>query len=156
MLIQAEAELGHLPALPPGALVERHAPGADISRYYSVGAPQAPVRARLGLNHANVWLRESERAYILSKRPNLFSDLERAIGLVLHSPLSVHRSNEDPDAYYFLCEGDTLRKAGLLHSRRTRFVDLVIARQSTAEDSYVRVIHCSPTTRNFGARRLWP
>lgn len=34
MLIRDEAELGHLPALPPGTLVERRAPGADTWRDY--------------------------------------------------------------------------------------------------------------------------
>ena len=156
MQILADADLGRLPALAPGTLVERHAPGGDVWRFYCVGAPTAPVRTRLGLNQENVWLRESERSYILGKRPGLFSDIDRALAYILASPLSVHASHEDPDAFYFLAVGDALRAAGLLHSKRTRFVDLVIAWQPTLGGAYVRVVHCSPATRNFGGLHLWP
>ena len=93
---------------------------------------------------------------MLSKRPNLFATLERAIALVLRSPLSVHEAREAPHAYYFVCDGDTLRAAGLLYSKRTRLVDLVIAHQVTAGGAYVRVVHCSPATKSFGGRPLWP
>lgn len=156
MQIVTDAELGRLPLLPPGTVVERHSRGGDVWRYYSVGAPPAQARVRLGLDQESVWLRESERSYILSKRPGLFSDIHQAIAYILASPLSVHTSREDPDGFYFIGDGGALRSAGLLHSQRTKLVDLVITRQSTLEGVYIRVVHCSPTTRNFGGRQLWP
>src|SRR5436189_4639018 len=81
--IQSEAELGTLPALLLGTIAERRAPGGDIWRYICVGRPSLSVRRVLGWPQENVWLRQAELGYILSKRTTLMSDVPAASAHVL-------------------------------------------------------------------------
>ena len=154
--VRDESDLGMLPSLPSGTNVERVAPGGEVWRFISVGCPAIHVRAILGWPQENVWLRQEELDYMLTKRPGLVANLPAAIAFVLANPLSVHENSRAPGTAYFVAEGHDLRTAGLLHSTRTSLVDLVVETRRVFGGSYLRVTHFSPTRRNFGGRQLWP
>jgi hypothetical protein len=154
--VRDESELGTLPGLPPGTVVERIAPGGDVWRFVSVGCPEPLVRAVLGWHHQNVWLRQEELNYMLSKRSGLLTSIPAAIAFVLTQPLSVHDNPRAPGTAYFIAEGHSLRSAGLLQSTRTSLIDLVVETRRVFGGAYLRVTHFSPTRRNFGGRQLWP
>ena len=156
MHITADTPLGTLPALAPGAIVERVAPGGDVWRYVCVGCATPEVRAILGWSQENVWLRQEELDYILSKRPGLLTSLPAATAFVLEHPLSVHETPRASGTTYFIVEGHGLLSAGLLQSSRTNLVDLVVETRYVFGGTYLRVTHFSPTRRNFGGRQLWP
>lgn len=103
-----------------------------------------------------MWLRDVERQFMLTKRPNVFGDLALAIAHVLQHPLSVHSiPRGQPDDAYFLADGQSLRAAGLLRSR-VRLLDLAIERRAVPGGVYLRIYHFAPTNRNKGGRQLWP
>jgi hypothetical protein len=154
--IREDSELGTLPALAPGAIVERVAPGGDIWRYISIGCATPQVQAILGWSQENVWLRQEELDYILSKRPGLLTSLPAAIAFVLERPISVHENPRSSGTTYFIAEGHDLRSAGLLQSSRTSLIDLVVETRHVFGGTYLRVTHFSPTRRNFGGRQVWP
>jgi hypothetical protein len=151
-----ESELGTLPALPPGTIAERAAPDGHIWRYVSVGRPALAIRTVLGWAQGNVWLPEQELYYIQSKRPGFVTSLTDAMAEVLARPLSVHENPQDASTIYFLADANDLRAGGLVQSRRTRLVDLVVERRRVLGGTFLRIVHFSPTTRNFGGRQLWP
>jgi len=154
--IREDNELGALHALPPGTVVERVALGGDVWRFISAGCAAPHVRAILGWNQENVWLRQEELTYIISKRPEAMTNLPSAIAFVLTNPLSVHDNPRAQETAYFIAEGRSLRSAGLLQSTRTNLVDLVVETRRVFGGAYLRVTHFSPTRRNFGGRQLWP
>ncbi len=156
--IQRESELGTLSPLPVGAVVELSERDGTIRRYYSVGNTKSEIAALLSWTQGNVWLRESERSYMLAQRPVLFPDLEQAIAYLLQHPRSVHELDDDPDAFYFIVDAAVLQQAGLLGRvwRRTRFVDAIIELRAIREEPYLRVTHFSPEYKNRGGRQLWP
>lgn len=154
--IRAEAELGVLPPLPVGTAVGLVVPDGNACRYHAVGSAAPPIALRLGWGMHNVWLRDVERMFILTKRPDVFTDLPSAIAHVLQRPMSVHanpRGQED-DAY-LLADGQSLRVAGLLRSRAS-LLDLVVERRAMPGGAHVRAYHFAPTNRNKGGRQLWP
>ena len=154
--IHDESELGTISACVHGTIVERMAPGGEIWRFVSVGCPSPSVRAVLGWQQENVWLRQEEQGYILSKRPGLVTSLPAAFAFVLATPLSVHENPRATGTTYFIADGHRLRSAGLLQSTRTNLIDLVIETRRVFGGAYLRVTHFSPTRRNFGGRQLWP
>jgi len=151
-----ESELGTMSPQAPGTVVVRVAPGGEVWRFISVGRPDPAVRAALGWYQENVWLRQEELDYILSKRQGLVTSLPAAIAFVLEHPLSVHENPSAVGTAYFIVDGHGLRSAGLLQSMRTRLVDLVVETRRVSGGAYLRVTHFSPTRRNFGGRQLWP
>ena len=154
--IRAEAELGLLPLRPVGAVVELAGSDGGIWSYHAVGSTTPPIALRLGWGVQNVWLRDIERQFMLTKRPEVFTELAQAIAHVLQHPLSVHANPRgQPDDAYFFVEGQALRAAGLLRSR-TRLLDLAVERRLVAGGGYLRAYHFAPTNRNKGGRQLWP
>lgn len=154
--ISNEAELGSVSAQPLGTLTERTASGGEVWSFICVGRPRPEVRAILGWHQENIWLRQEEHDYILSKRASLMASLTGAIQQVLDRPLSVHDNPRVPGTAYFFCDGDSLRDSGLLQSTRVPFVDLVVEERRVLGGSFLRVTHFSPTRRNRGGRQLWP
>jgi hypothetical protein len=151
-----EAELGRLPPLPPGTVVELLRPDGEVWRYYGLGSTRPEIAARLRWTQGNVWLRDLERRHILTTRSGLSDQLEEAIGSTLRQAQSVHENVRPPGGWYFLVSGASLLQAGLINSRRVRYLDLVVEERSVEGGSYLRVVHFSPTTRNAGGRQLWP
>src|SRR5262245_4548407 len=93
--IASEADLGTLRALRPGTLAERRALGGEGWRYICVGCPSPAIRSRLAWTQENVWLRQSELDYMVSKRPDVTTDPPGAIAAVLEFPASVHQNPRD-------------------------------------------------------------
>ena len=81
--VRAEAELGLLPLLPLGAVVELAVPGGGVWSYHAVGCTTPPIALRLGWGAQNVWLRDVERQFMLAKRPVVFVDLAQPIAHIL-------------------------------------------------------------------------
>jgi hypothetical protein len=157
VVIEREAELGTLPTLPVGTVVELPQPSGTTWRYYSVGTAAPVVAARLGWAQGNVWLREIERSRMLRIRGRLlFPRLEEAIHQVLQEPQSVHEARGDPSSVYFVATGASLRARGLLMSRSVNFVDAIIEARRVDGGRYLRLFHFSPRDRARGGRRLWP
>jgi hypothetical protein len=154
--VASEAELARLPLMLPGTVVERLAPDGHAWRFIAAGCLPQVVLHVLGWYQQNVWLRQEERDYIESKRPDLFIDVPAAIAAVLADPLSVHDNPRAPGTVYVVTEGGRLRSAGLLQSTRVLLVDLVVETRSVLGGSFLRVTHFSPTRRNFGGRQVWP
>ncbi len=156
-VIEREAELGTLPILPVGIVVELARPDGSVWRYYGLGTTTPAIAARLGWTHVNVWLREIERNRMLRVRGRLlFPQLEEAIAQVLRDPISVHEARGDPLSLYFIASGESLRVRGLMMSQSVSFVDAIIEARTTDGGEYLRLYHFSPRNRGRGGRRLWP
>lgn len=92
----------------------------------------------------------------MREHPDLFTDADQAIAYILEHPDSVHENPGDTNQFYLIICGEALRTAGLLRSRRTRLLDVVVERHVVQGGSYWRLFHCAPTLRNRGGRQLWP
>ncbi len=127
----------------------------DGTIYTGVGQTRPEVAAHLGWTQPNVWLplhaqRKMERDH------DVILDHISVASFVLQNSVSVQVGHER-DSYYFIVAASQVRELGLLSSRSTRFVDLVVqSRQASDGRKFLRLFHLSPATRNKGGRQLWP
>lgn len=149
------ATLARLAAEPARSVGTRVLVDEDGTIYTSVGQTAAAIQARLGWDAANVWIPQHALA-AMRRKHNVITDPVAAAQLVLRQPISVHEDREDPTEQLFFADAALLRDAGLLYSRRVRYVDAIVEERAVANGVVLRLFHLSPRDKNYGGRQRWP
>lgn len=123
--------------------------------YIGTGHTSTEIAARIGWTQPNIWI----PAHALSRMirdHDIIHDHIAVASFILQHPTSVHVGREQ-DECYFIVHANIIRTMGLLNSRSTKFVDIVVqTRQASDGRRFLRLFHLSPATRNKGGRQLWP
>lgn len=150
--LRSLGELATTPSVPVGTQVFVEEDGII---YTGVGQRRPDIVLHLGWSQPNIWL-PSHAQRKMERDHDVILDHVSVASFVLQNSVGVQVGQEQ-DTYYFIVGASPVRAMGLLTSRSTRFVDLVVqSRQASDGRRFLRLFHLSPATRNKGGRQLWP